>query len=341
MRPFRLPASALGNGPEVKVGLVLGAGGAVGAAYLAGALTALEHDLGFDARDAAVIAGTSAGSLVGALLRAGVPASDLAAWTVDAPLSPAGRRVTLGVERPVFDPVRLRSFLRPPRLPHPSAVLAALRSPLRFDPLRALMTHVADGRRRIEPHTEFLGTGWPARPLYVNAVRRRDGRRVVLGRDDVPRAGLGAAVAASCAVPGYFAPVDVDGTTYIDGGVRSATNADVLRHADLDVVIALAPMGAIGPGPRFGLDAEMRNRATRRLHAELAPIAAAGTDVAVFAPGPEVRAAITWDFMDEARCQEIVAAAFVETGEAARATERAPAVRTLRSGPRRRGGTAA
>jgi len=48
-----------------RVGLVLGAGGTVGAAYHAGALTALQHDLGWDARDAAVVVGTSAGSIVG------------------------------------------------------------------------------------------------------------------------------------------------------------------------------------------------------------------------------------------------------------------------------------
>src|SRR6478672_1884140 len=68
-----------------RVGLVLGGGGAVGAAYHAGALAALEHDLGWDARNADVILGTSAGSLVGALLRLGVPATDLAALTVGAP----------------------------------------------------------------------------------------------------------------------------------------------------------------------------------------------------------------------------------------------------------------
>jgi len=68
-----------------RVGLVLGGGGAVGAAYHAGALAAIEQDLGWDARNAAVIVGTSAGSLVGALLRLGVPATDLAALTVGAP----------------------------------------------------------------------------------------------------------------------------------------------------------------------------------------------------------------------------------------------------------------
>ena len=70
-----------------RVGLVLGAGGVVGQAYHAGVLAALENDFGFDPRKADVIVGTSAGSITGTLLRLGVKAEDLAAWTVKAPLS--------------------------------------------------------------------------------------------------------------------------------------------------------------------------------------------------------------------------------------------------------------
>ena len=73
------------------VGLVLGAGGVVGQAYHAGVLAVLEHDCGWDPRTADVIVGTSAGSITGTLLRAGVPASELAAWAVRAPLSAEGR----------------------------------------------------------------------------------------------------------------------------------------------------------------------------------------------------------------------------------------------------------
>src|SRR5688500_669671 len=70
-----------------RTGLVLGAGGIVGQAYHAGVLAALEHDLGCDPRTADVIVGSSAGSVTGTLLRLGVPASDLAAYAVEAPLS--------------------------------------------------------------------------------------------------------------------------------------------------------------------------------------------------------------------------------------------------------------
>src|SRR4051794_41871066 len=70
-----------------RVGLVLGGGGVVGQAYHSGVLAVLEHDFGFDARKADMIVGTSAGSITGTLLRFGVSAEDLAAWTVKAPLS--------------------------------------------------------------------------------------------------------------------------------------------------------------------------------------------------------------------------------------------------------------
>ena len=70
------------------VGLVLGAGGVVGQAYQAGVLAALEREAHWDARGATIIVGTSAGSVTGAALRVGVPATDLAASTYGRPTSP-------------------------------------------------------------------------------------------------------------------------------------------------------------------------------------------------------------------------------------------------------------
>src|SRR5205085_3550651 len=70
-----------------RIGLVLGAGGAVGHAFHSGVLAALSDVTGWDARDADVIVGTSAGSVVGALLRAGLSGTDLAARAMDMPLS--------------------------------------------------------------------------------------------------------------------------------------------------------------------------------------------------------------------------------------------------------------
>ena len=74
-----------------RVGLVLGAGGAVGHGFHAGTLAALAEVAGWDARSADIVVGTSAGSVVGAMLRAGADPSDLFARAVGEPMSGAGR----------------------------------------------------------------------------------------------------------------------------------------------------------------------------------------------------------------------------------------------------------
>jgi NTE family protein len=76
-----------------RIGLVLGAGGIVGQAYHAGVLHALETELGWDARTASVIAGSSAGAVTGTSLRMGIAGSDLAAIAAGTPLSPEGARL--------------------------------------------------------------------------------------------------------------------------------------------------------------------------------------------------------------------------------------------------------
>jgi NTE family protein len=298
----------------MKIGLVLGAGGVTGGAYLAGTLAALENDLGWDARTADVIVGTSAGSLVGALLRSGVPAGDLAAWTVGTHLSDDATGVLGSVARPHFDPVRLRQFLRPLRVPRPSSLWSALRHPGSFDPMRALVMHLADGDRDLLSEVAFLGDAWPERPFYCCAVRRSSGARTVFGRDRIPEKGLAAAVAASCAVPGYFAPVDVDGSLYLDGGVASPTNGSVLRDEDLDLVIVVSPMSSHMPRSGYSVESLVREKAGRKLRSELTLLERRDISTVVFQPGPLVLEHLHADFMSDANAADIVLAAFLETG---------------------------
>jgi NTE family protein len=300
--------------PGPRVGLALGAGGVTGAAYLAGALAALENDLGWDARGADAIVGTSAGALIGALLRSGVPAGDLAAWTVRSRLSDEGAAVLAALERPEFDAVRLRQFLHPLRVPRPQAVWSALRNARRFDPLRALMIHLHDGTRDVQSGLAFLGAGWPEQSFACCAVRRSDGRRRVFGPPQVPSDGLAAAVAASCAVPGYFAPVEVDGGIYLDGGIASSTNAEVLPDG-IDLAIVFAPMASAEPQNGFSLDRLVRDRTRSRLRHELSQLSARGIESLVFAPGPQTIARLGHDFMSDAAAAEIVVSSFLETGE--------------------------
>jgi NTE family protein len=301
----------------MRVGLVLGGGGVVGMAYHAAALAALEHDLGWDPRTADVVVGTSAGSVVGALLRRGVPASDLATIAVGAEprFSPPGVVRALR-ERPEFPPVRLISLIRPPRIPSPALVTAWLRRPWRLDPVTALAAVIPDGRLDLASQAgeleEILGSPWPDAALWVCTVRKRDLRRIVMGRDMVPR--LAEAVAASCAIPGYFRPVDVEGEAYIDGGVRSPTNADVLRRSRLDLAIILSPMsGRALPSPSAGT--VVRRHARGKVEAERAKLEAAGIATVLIEPGPDVIRALGRDFMSHARVDDIVLTAFLDTGE--------------------------
>src|SRR4051812_39331765 len=242
-----------------RVGLVLGGGGVIGQAYHSGVLAVLQHDLGFDARTADVVVGTSAGSITGTLLRLGVSAEDLAAWTVKAPLSGDDEVLRQMAETPLpelvpFRPVEL--LRRPLRLPSRHMVARALTRPLQFRPMAAGMALMAPGRHDILEQLaalrELERPEWPEPGLWICAVRRRDGRRVVFDRPGSPEAPIHLAVGASCAVPGYFAPVRIEGHDYVDGGVHSSTNAAILRGQGLDLVIVVAPMS--GPaGWRPGL----------------------------------------------------------------------------------------
>ena len=306
-----------------RVGLVLGGGGVVGQAYHSAVLAVLEHDHGFDARTADVVVGTSAGSITGTLLRLGVSAEDLAAWTVKAPLSDDSAVMRQVAETAVPDlaPFRPLSLLRRPlRLPGPHMLSRAVTRPLQFRPLAAGMSLMAPGRHDIVEQLAALrelgSPEWPERPLWICAVRRRDGRRVVFGRPGSPPAPIHLAVAASCAVPGYFAPVRIGGRSYVDGGAHSPTNAAILRRAALDLAIVVSPMS--GPGTwRPDFFAAARRHATRLLEREVRALEKAGIRTLVFAPGPAEQQVMGNDMMSRERVSEVIRESFLAAGRAA------------------------
>lgn len=304
------------SAPTPRVGLVLGAGGAMAAAYHAGVLAALEHDLGWDARDAEVIVGTSAGSLVAAVLRRGVAPSDLSS-------------VVHGGRSLHSDPAIVERLRDRPELPSPglTRLLGAWRAPTpalvgglgtaiatrRIDAAPFLMMFLPSGRERLESHLEFLDR--PAEPawpdgLLVCAARARDGRRRVLHRDN--SGSLARAVAASCAVPGYFRPVVEDGVALVDGGVVSPTNADVLRRHDLDVAIVVSALTGDDGTRRFA------NRARRYLRhgleREVRSLRRAGVETIVVEPGPDVLRHMTFDFTADEESADVAREAFFDAG---------------------------
>lgn len=317
----------------MRVALVLGGGGVVGLTYHAAALAAMERELGWDPRTADVIVGTSAGSLVGAMLRRGVSAADLSAVAVgDEPAPEMAARIG---ERVAFPPVEVRSFLRRPRAPNVSLFTSWGRRPWRVDPLGALMTMVPDGALDLAEYTtavrDVIADEWPHEELWITAVRQSDLRRMVFGRDLWPS--LADAVHASCSIPGYFRPVRVQGHRYVDGGVRSPTNADVLRHRDdLDLVVVVSPMsgGDLSGLGRFDGDGIVRRYAKGKLDGEIDRLHRAGIPVVAIEPGPAVLDALGDDLMSYERVEEISEAAAADTAEQ---VDR-PFVRTMLAGLR-------
>jgi NTE family protein len=123
---------------------------------------------------------------------------------------------------------------------------------------------------------------------WVVACDYSTGRRVPFGRPGAPPAGLADAVAASCAIPGFYRPVDIGGRRYVDGGMYSASNLDLLADAGLDLVICLNPTSTLAPiGSRNPLDRvadAVRRGAGRRLGYEAKKVRAKGTEVVLVQP---------------------------------------------------------
>jgi NTE family protein len=299
----------------VTTALVLGAGGLTGQAFHLGVLTALSEVTGFDGHNADVVVGTSAGSLVAAALTAGFGAADQAAMLDgDAPSAEAARRLrTLranAANLPVLEE-EARAHGRGPLAP--GALLAAARRPWGVRPGAVISGLIPAGRNTTHGIsrgiTHLHGQDWPGSQLRVCAVRARDARRVVFGTPGAPKVDVGTAVAASCAIPGYFAPVFIDGQPYVDGGAHSPTNADVVRRDEPRLVVISSPM-SFGPGGGTrSPDALIRLAVRRYLAREVRLLRRRGATVVVFQPSARDLAAMGVNPMKLVRGPDVVAAA--------------------------------
>lgn len=305
---------------RTKTGLVLGAGGVLGAAWLTGALRALEEVTGFDPRTAERLLGTSAGSILVAALGAGVDTNAL--------LHHQFGLVTEGAPQIDFDPDADSGGKLPP-LPKPGIgspglLLNSWRHPGQVHPQVAFYSVVPEGRGDLEPVGRLVDSvnpePWsPHDSCWVVAVDYEHGYRTVFGSDGAPEARLREAVMASCAVPGWYHPVVIDGHRYVDGGVRSTTSANLLAGLDLDRVYVLAPMASyeLDKPKSVGaaLERGMRRFITRSLTAEVNELRGSGVDVEVLTPGPEDLEAIGPNLMDPARRTEVLETALRTTTE--------------------------
>ena len=118
-----------------------------------------------------------------------------------------------------------------------------------------------------------MPSGWGPHPgLWIVACDYATGRRVAFGRTGSPPAELADAVAASCAIPGFYRPVEIAGRRYVDGGMYSASNLDLLRAEELDLVICLNPTSSLHPlravDPREWGSLVFRRASGRRLGSE-------------------------------------------------------------------------
>jgi len=157
---------------------------------------------------------------------------------------------------------------------------------------------------------------WPDR-LLVTALDYRTGERVAFGGPDAPAATVADAVMASCSIPGWFAPKEIDGRLYIDAGIRQATSADLAAGHGLDEVVVLAPLATAGdedvPDRRFArLERRWRRHLTGILHAEVAVLERHGVRATVVTPTRAERVAMGPNLMDSRRRESVLDAAMLD-----------------------------
>jgi NTE family protein len=252
-----------------------------------------------------------------AMLRIGLSPADLAARASDQPLSAEGARLVakVGTTPSLADIQRVRQpppGERPRSIAGPGVLANALRRPWSARATAVAAAMLPAGRRPTAVISSGIralhGPGWPEEALWICAVRLDDGRRVVFGRDrdDSPPADVGDAVAASCAIPGYFEPVTIDGVRYVDGGAHSPTNADLLAGLDLDAVIVSSPMSVARRHIRASFDIGARLVFHRYLAAELTRVRRKGTRVLTFEPTGEDLGVMGINAMDWTRRPRVV-----------------------------------
>lgn len=211
-------------GTHGSTALVLGGGGITGIAWELGILLGAARE-GLDLTDADIVVGTSAGSVVGAQVTSGIPLEDLYAGQLEpADLEIGGRLSRIAALKLV--PPFLLPGTGQDKLARVGRVARAAHQPGSAD-----REGVIRSRLPVQ--------AWPERDLRLTAVDAESGEFTVFTSDS--GVDLVSAVAASCAVPTVWPPVEIDGRSYMDGGMRSTANVDLVRGAERVVVLAPLP----------------------------------------------------------------------------------------------------
>jgi NTE family protein len=252
--------------------LVLGGGGPVGIAWEAGLLAGLAEG-GVDLAAADFIIGTSAGSFVGSQIAGGRPAGKIAtAIVAEEERQRAASSGGSGGERAAPAPNLAELFQKM------QEAASGERDPVvvrREIGAFALAAKTMEEPAFIASFGRSLAEGshaWPDR-FACTAVDAETGEFVVWKADS--GVGLAQGVASSCSVPGVYPPVTINGRRYIDGGMRSGTNADLAVDHDTVVVVAVRVAGG---------DPAMAERMRRPLEAELQRLRDKGAKVELVVP---------------------------------------------------------
>jgi predicted acylesterase/phospholipase RssA len=237
-----------------RVGLALAGGGPLGAFYELGALQALAECVrGFDPCGLHAYAGVSSGAMLAAGLANGLTPVDMG-------------RLTISHEGGL-DPAHPALFLRPAyaeyadRLAHlPVLAFQALvqyaRAPLSQGLAQALAPLAAAmpaGLLDSTPFERYLrklygGAGRSndfrelKRRLFVVATNLNTGEAARFGEPGLDRVPISRAVQASTALPGLYAPVEIDGETYADGALLRTMHASVVLEAGADLLFGINPL---------------------------------------------------------------------------------------------------
>lgn len=236
--------------------LVLGGGGVAGIAWETGLVAGLAEG-GIDVADADLIVGTSAGSVIGAQLAAGKSAQGM----LEELLSPEGNAV---VTQLVFDP---------------PTVIAIFQKWSAFDKMTeagcaeigamALAAKTMAEEAWVSSYAKRFAGEWPEQRLVMTAVDADTGAFQTWDRES--RVPLALAITSSCTVPGLVPPVTINGKRYMDGGVRSGTNADLAEGHD--TILIIAALGGrpehIGPICKRAAEAEAAALSADGSHVEL------------------------------------------------------------------------
>ena len=254
--------------------IVLGGGGTAGIAWESGLLSAL-LDAGADLGAADLVVGTSAGSSVAVRLRAGSLGTDSLRAELSRGGDDAAARPASASAAPPFDPETFMQMMGEAARGAQDEQDGRARIGARAASSTAAMSE-EDWLARIG---HALPQDWPEGRLAITAVDTADGEFTVFDADS--GVALVQAVAASCTVPLVFPLVHIDGRAYMDGGMRSATNADLATGYDKVLVLSCNPEPPTSPfGPTLEQSLRLIEETGSALHvtADEASHAAFGTN---------------------------------------------------------------